>query len=81
MNSFFSIYLVYCNFNFIIVYFSNFRGGKSRGSMDLVHGGGPSFVLSQLMPRWTVVLAKPHYHDSFRLSRKRLFALQRRYDF
>ena len=28
----------------------------------------------------TVVLAKQLYHDSFRLSRKRLFALQRRYD-
>ena len=30
--------------------------------------------------RLTVVLAKQLYHDSFRLSRKRLFALQRRYD-
>ena len=36
MNSFLSIYLFY----FIIVYFGNFRGGKNRGSMDLVHDGG-----------------------------------------
>ena len=36
MNSFLSIYLFY----FIIVYFSNFRGGKNRGSMDLVHDRG-----------------------------------------
>ena len=28
----------------------------------------------------TVVLAKQLYHDLFQLSRKRLFALQRRYD-
>ena len=36
MNSFLSIYLFY----FIIVYFGNFRGGKNRGSMDLVHDRG-----------------------------------------
>ena len=53
MNSFLSIYLFY----FIIVYFGNFRGGKNRGSMylvhisvDLVHRAGPwtraCFVLS-----------------------------------
>ena len=28
------------------------------------------------LPHWTVVLAKPLYHDSFQLCRKRLFALQ-----
>ena len=56
----------YCEFiYFIIVYFGNFRGGKNRGSMDLVHdrgsmdpvhisldpvhGGGQCFALSQCM--------------------------------
>ena len=29
-----------------------------------------------MTPHWTVVLAKPLYHDSFQLCRKRLFALQ-----
>ena len=32
------------------------------------------------IPWLTVVLAKQLYHDSFRLSQKRLFVLQRRYD-
>ena len=36
-----------------------------------------NYVQYELTP---VVLAKPLYHDSFRLSQKRLFALQRRYD-
>ena len=39
-----------------------------------------NYVQYELTPHWAVVLAKPLYHDSFRLSRKRLFALQRRYD-
>ena len=33
------------------------------------------YVQYELTPHWAVVLAKPLYHDSFRLSRKRLFAL------
>ena len=36
----------------------------------------PNYVQCKLTPHWTV-LAKPLYHDSFQLSRKRLFALQR----
>ena len=38
---FLSIYLFYFTFYFILVYFSNFRGSKNRGSMDLVHESGP----------------------------------------
>ena len=35
-----------------------------------------NYVQCKLTPHWTVVLAKPLYHDSFQLCRKRLFALQ-----
>mgnify|MGYP000070198069 CR=1 FL=1 len=34
------------------------------------------YVQCKLTPRWTVVLAKPLYHDSFQLSRKRLYVPQ-----
>ena len=36
---FFSIYFFFIlfTFDFIIVYFSNFRGSKNGGSMELVH--------------------------------------------
>ena len=37
-------------------------------------------VQCKLTPHWNVVFAKQLYHDSFRLPRQRLFALQRRYD-
>ena len=43
MDSLFSIYLFYVMFYFIVVYFSNFKGGNNRGSMDPVHNKGSVF--------------------------------------
>ena len=38
---FFNLLIINFTFYFIFVYFSNFRGSKNRGSMDLAHERGP----------------------------------------
>ena len=38
---FFNLLTIYFTFYFIFVYFSNFRGGKNRESMDPLHERGP----------------------------------------
>ena len=53
---------------------------KGRTFLEVIREKHNLEVLMQIVPHWTVVLAKQLYHDSFRLSRKILFALQRRYD-
>ena len=66
---------------FIIVYFSNFRGSKHKGSMDPVHEGGPwtrdpCFALFHVGPLAGLRVLLAHYtlppllHVSDHYSRK-----------
>ena len=68
-------------FYFIIIYFSNFKGSKHKGSMDPVHEGGPWtmgpwFVLSHVGPLAGLRVLLVHYtlplllHVSDHFSRK-----------